>query len=717
MSHSLPVTEPQLRAVLLAQSIEQAGAVSPPELDEALRQAVAGARQRGVERLQVGDVVQARAQALVDRAGGRDPAIAALAQPSVRLRWLGRLLPVAALLAGLAIDRIANAHRVDLLSPPLLLVLGWNLVLYALLAWRGLRRRAAAPQPPASAVAVPPTELPMALRGWARSLLAGGQAAPGVRPRRLAARVAADFQRRWFTATAALFGQRLARVLHLCAAAWGAGIALSLLLRGLVVRYQFGWESTFLDVPQVHAITSVLFWPLTALFGLQPFSPQEIAATQNFAGTGAEGSRWVWMYVGLLLLVVVLPRLALAAWARWREGRLVRALQLDPGEGSFDALRAALPIDWRIGLVGASAAEAQAARALAARHAQGGGADTLRFAEPPPLPAGAGGTDGTDGTGGAPKGAESAGAPVDAVVLLADAPVPPAWHGAPHTLLPWAQWGESWVLEPALFDRLAPLLPPDRRAALERVRQAWQAHNTDRFDRALQAVARHVAACGALGSGDEAAARYAAHLQTLDAALRELHGLPPAAATSADTQPGAVAAPAADRRDRVALAVGTSAGAAAGAAAGAKAGALIDIGTGGLTLGAGTALGALLAGTTAWALGALRKKQTAGEVLRQAVETACTHYLVIAHHSRVPQDDAPDLAARWRAEITGTVAAHWEALARALRPGEPPGPAATAPSAAPDPAQPPGQAQARAQAVEPLLRTVLHGVLRRSFAV
>ncbi|RYF52619.1 MAG: hypothetical protein EOO29_57745, partial [Comamonadaceae bacterium] len=124
---SLPVTEPELRTLLLAQSIEQAGAVSPPELDAALRQAIAAARQRGVARVEVGDVVQERAQAIVERAGTRDAAIAALAQPSAGLRWLARALPIGALLLGLAVDRIANAHRVDLLSPPLLLVLAWNL--------------------------------------------------------------------------------------------------------------------------------------------------------------------------------------------------------------------------------------------------------------------------------------------------------------------------------------------------------------------------------------------------------------------------------------------------------------------------------------------------------------------------------------------------------------------------------------------------------------
>ncbi len=52
---------------------------------------------------------------------------------------MARGLPLAALLLGLAIDRISNAHRVDLLSPPLLTVLAWNLAVYLLIAWRAMR--------------------------------------------------------------------------------------------------------------------------------------------------------------------------------------------------------------------------------------------------------------------------------------------------------------------------------------------------------------------------------------------------------------------------------------------------------------------------------------------------------------------------------------------------------------------------------------------------
>ena len=168
---------------------------------------------------------------------------------------------------------------------------------------------------------------------------------------------------------------------------------------------------------------------------------------------------------------------------------------------------------------------------------------------------------------------------------------------------------------------------------------------------------------------------------------------PPAPHETGGRNAHAPSHPAPRRADRTALAVGTSAGAAAGAAAGAKAGALIDIGTGGLTLGAGTALGALLGGTTAWALRSLQKRGDADELLRRATEAACTHYLVIAHQQRVPPADAADLGAQWRAEVTGTVAAHADNLVAALKRG-------------PD----------SSAAVLPLLESMLRGILRRSFA-
>ena len=339
------LTEQELRCVTLAQAVERADTahalVSAVELDDATRQAALQARQGGVQRVGVADVVLGRAQAIVERARARDTTIAALCIP----RWHAamRALPAVALLMGLAADRIANAHRVDLLSPPLLAVVAWNLAVYVLMLWRALRRPADAEH----AVSVL-----WALQGF----LLRWQAGLGRTARRaLAGRIVAEFETLWLQRSHALLALRTAHVLHLCAAAWAAGIALSLLLRGLVVNYRFGWESTFLDAAQVHAIVSVLFWPMTAVFGLAPLALQDIVATQDFAGEGVAGSRWVWMYVGLLLLVVILPRLCLAVWAQWHALRQVRQCALDTGETSFDTLRTALPADLELGLVGASA--------------------------------------------------------------------------------------------------------------------------------------------------------------------------------------------------------------------------------------------------------------------------------------------------------------------------------------------------------------------------
>ena len=655
------VTELELRCVTLAQAIERADTahalVSAVELDDATRQAAQHARQRGAQRVGVAEVVLDRAQAIVERARAREATVESLRTP--RWRAAVRALSAVALLLGLAADRIVNAHRVDLLSPPLLAVVGWNLAVYLLLLWQVLRR-------PADAGRVAP-----ALRAsaglWSRWHAGQGRAGR----RGLAARIVAEFEAQWLQRGQALLALRTARLLHLCAAAWAAGIALSLLLRGLVVNYRFGWESTFLDASQVHAIVSALFWPLTAVFGLAPLALQDIAAAQDFAGEGVEGSRWVWMYVGLLVLVVVLPRLGLAAWAHWRALRQARQCVLDPGESSFDALRAALPADLALGVVGVGAQQASAlGDASGSLHSAQG--DRLRFVLP------------GDGVA---SGAVDAVLVCDAALATA---LPAAWQSAPVRVLPWAGWGESWVQEGALFDGLDALWP-QHRAALQRLREARAADHEARFAQALQALARYLRASAALEPAqDDAAGRHAGLLQTLETELRSLHGVVP---PPQDAQGASVALLSRRGTDGVALAVGTSAGAAAGAAAGAKVGSLIDVGTGGLTLGAGTALGALLGGATAWMVRSAQKKDAAQEWLWWRVEQACTHYLVVAHEARVPSADAASLAARWHAEVTTTVAAQGPALAEALqRPAAP------------------------QDALVPLLGGMLRGILQRSLA-
>ena len=170
----------------------------------------------------------------------------------------------------------------------------------------------------------------------------------------LRVKVTAVFMRHWYGATAALQAQRCrAKSWHLAAAGWALGIALSLFSRGLVVEYRVGWESTFLNAEQVHAILRVLLLPATALFPFQSFTVQDIASLQFSNGSGAmAGARWVYLYATLLAVVVILPRLGLALYAGWRERMLARRIMVNLSDPYYKRLLAMLnPTRIQLGLI------------------------------------------------------------------------------------------------------------------------------------------------------------------------------------------------------------------------------------------------------------------------------------------------------------------------------------------------------------------------------
>lgn len=230
------------------------------------------------------------------------------------------LLPLVALVLGFVLDRIADPHRVDLLSAPLLAILSWNLLMYAvMLIWLFIPRRT----------------------GWAsESLIRKLALGTGSLPRRLSKGLApgvAQFAGDWTAASAPLARARLARTMHLAAALFAVGAIASLYMRGLMTEYAAGWESTFLDAAQVHAILAWLFTPAMIVFGLPGFSESQVAAlhfAQPGAGAGA-GSLWVHLYAGTLVLLVVLPRLLMAAIAHLRALRLERKFPIDLNQPYF----------------------------------------------------------------------------------------------------------------------------------------------------------------------------------------------------------------------------------------------------------------------------------------------------------------------------------------------------------------------------------------------
>jgi hypothetical protein len=114
-----------------------------------------------------------------------------------------------------------------------------------------------------------------------------------------------------------------------------------------------------------------------------------------------------------------------------------------------------------------------------------------------------------------------------------------------------------------------------------------------------------------------------------------------------------------------------AAGAVAGMAAGALTGAHVDLLTGGLTLGAGAAIGALIGG--AGAFGAARWGNLGGNVrlsdeqLQSLAESLLLQYLAVVHAGRTIELLESHWPAQWRSETVAAVATESDALRRAAR--------------------------------------------------
>jgi hypothetical protein len=267
--------------------------------------------------------LQQRAEQILKRLGERTPSLKSFFALRTGFTGLAVALPLVALLLGAGLDRISDPHRVDLLSAPLLAIIGWNLLVYVILfIWLFV------PGPGSSWIS----------EGMMRSLSGAKVALPRKLPHVLSGALT-DFLRQWTLLSAPLNRARLSRTIHLSAAMFALGALLSLYARGFLSEYRAGWESTFLSATQVHAILSALFAPALTFFPLQGFSVTEIEALRfSNTQTPIGGARWVHLYGATLLLLVVLPRLALAVFAHLKARRLVRVFPLDLEQPYFRKL-------------------------------------------------------------------------------------------------------------------------------------------------------------------------------------------------------------------------------------------------------------------------------------------------------------------------------------------------------------------------------------------
>jgi hypothetical protein len=330
--------EDTLRAVLMVKAIEsvdRAGTILPPgDRAQATREAVRALGTPGEEVLAGDDRLLSRA--LGDRAerlvGPLVQRFPVIDEALGRTRTPAGLLLVLLLLAfasGIGLAALDGSRRINILAFPFLGLVAWNLCMYVVLAagWiRARTRPAATPRPD---------------KGWTGRLFQRRIEPLLRRTRRVhvvlgeaLAAYAADCAR----VGGAFVAQHARRWLHLA-----VGLIVGLYVRGTVLRYEAGWESTFLGPAQVQWILGVLFGPVAGWSGVQlPATAAEVEQLRWTAtGGGGDAAPWIHLIALSLALYVVMPRLLLAALARLGAWRLERAAVLpdDVRRYAADVLR------------------------------------------------------------------------------------------------------------------------------------------------------------------------------------------------------------------------------------------------------------------------------------------------------------------------------------------------------------------------------------------
>ena len=760
----ITLDEPLARRALLVRAIEssdtQGRLLSLIERDDIDRLALRAASQGTSDMtVRVEAFLRERTQQLLRVVENRNPALAALQNRRPWAQKLALAALLAAVVFGAATDRIANPHRVDLLSLPLLAIIAWNLLVYsALIAGYFLQRRHHGRAASSSSF----MRWADSWHGWPR------------RASQLRAQVTAVFMRLWYGASAALQAQRWRKLLHLAAAGWAFGVGLSLFTRGLVVEYRVGWESTFLDAGQVHAILRVLLAPVMALFPFQPFSVQDIASLQFSNGSGAQaGARWVYMYATLLAVVVIAPRLLLAFYAGWRERALSRRVLLSLADPYYQRLLVLLsPTRVQLGLLTLRGEDSEAllrvllprAQATQAFHspetAPGTRQTLLRTskgeelglvnvpqARTPPAqtnPAAAGWTGRTSRTfnrllargGTAPanhtalqttagdsdvllivvRSADDIAAALpqtpepgqptlllindlgDAtaqrVALVAQCRAQARAAGLQAEVLGFDSFARCWVQDTLLLNAIARCLPRHKKDGFARLAAAWAQRNRELLAQSMLLIAGQLLEAARevqevrsappfvkrlISAADRQAdaqvrqdamtalsERLQRSIGQAHAQLLRLHGM--------DDATGEVPEQAFKEKFVIQAPIHAAEAGLAGAATGAASGASIDLLTGGLTLGAAAALGALLGGGAALAGAAWKNRTTpagstliqlSDDMLQALVEAALLRYLGVAHRGRSALAGGPsETAALWASEVVAAVEARKDSLRR-----------------------------------------------------
>ena len=322
-SRILRLTPKDAETILFARALESTSRDAWPQ--EKLRALSRDARSVAGDQATPEDFLLTRAKLLIARAKDEDAGIALPRLPSaptMALKGTASIVIFLGFFTGAVADQLASSGAtLNLLSPPYLGILLWNAVvmLIALISFF----RAGSMDSGLSFVA-------------ARSFSALPRFRMRMKP------YASEFLKCWMTLKVPELAWRFRAVLHLAALAFGVGLTMSLLVRGIGTAYSAGWESTwFADRPDIIAklLNALYGWLPSFLPGISALPGEGALSAMNLAAGGsAPGADWLARMIWSLFILIILPRAAFAAACRWRARKEARRLRVPLDDGELDRL-------------------------------------------------------------------------------------------------------------------------------------------------------------------------------------------------------------------------------------------------------------------------------------------------------------------------------------------------------------------------------------------
>jgi hypothetical protein len=256
--------------------------------------------------------------------------------------------------AGLGTNYLGPAEKIPLLANPIMALVAWNLLVYAILgvfrlsrAAKNARRtsepqraraedlRRARPGSPSSS-RMEDADLPWMMRILLPSLwisLHQSTLRFHAASKQVAsfARAARRFWIHWAKTAEPLLIARWRRLVHCCAVLLAAGAILGIYIRGVFLKYEVIWTSTFVtEENTVARLVDVIFAPagfISRLAGRDLRAGIHIDLLMSPAGDPA--ASWIHLFALTALLLIVVPRSALAVLQWLRLARAGKNLRID----------------------------------------------------------------------------------------------------------------------------------------------------------------------------------------------------------------------------------------------------------------------------------------------------------------------------------------------------------------------------------------------------